>query len=250
MQQNILKCEDVSLNYHTNKNELQALKNITFAVKNSEFVSIVGPSGSGKTTILSLIAGLIKPSSGTITFLTKSQNPVGYMFQRDLLFDWRTIQENLLLGLEVQHKKTSENIAYVKTLATKYGLGDFLSHYPSQLSGGMKQRASLIRTLALRPEILLLDEPFSALDFQTRLDVCDDVYKIIKSEKKTAILVTHDIHEAISMSDRVIVLSARPACIAKIVEINFSKNLTPFERREQPQFNEYFDKIWGVMNKK
>lgn len=247
MSKTILKCNNIGLIYHSKQGETQALKNISFELQKSDFISIVGPSGCGKTTILSLISGLLKPSCGTIDIFSDNPMPCGYMFQRDLLFPWRNIKDNLLLGLEIQGKKTTENISYVLELAKKYGLEKFLHNFPHELSGGMKQRASLIRTLALKPEILLLDEPFSALDFQTRLDVCDDVYSIIKSEHKTAILVTHDIHEAISMSDKVIVLSKRPAVIQKIFDIQFNSTLSPFERREQKQFNTYFDKIWREM---
>ncbi len=247
--EHILSCKNISLNYHTKQGETRALDDISFNINAGEFVSLVGPSGCGKTTILSIISSLIKPSGGSVVIKSKSTHPCGYMFQRDLLFPWRSILDNLLLGLEVQGKKTKENVDYVINLAKKYGLGDFLHHMPNAISGGMKQRASLIRTLALKPEILLLDEPFSALDFQTRLDVCDDVYNIIKSENKTAILVTHDIHEAISMSDKVIVLSSRPAKVAKIVDIKFDKSLSPFERREQAKFNTYFDQIWREMKR-
>ena len=245
--ENILEVKNIELIYYTLQNQTQALKDISFNLANGEFVSIVGPSGCGKTTILSLVAGLLKATNGTITIHSNSENPCGYMFQKDLLFDWRNIEENLALGLEIQKKRTQENMLYVTNLAQKYGLGDFLKHYPNQLSGGMRQRASLIRTLALKPEILLLDEPFSALDFQTRLNVCDDVYKILKEEKKSAILVTHDISEAISMSDRIFVLSERPAIIKKVVRLDFNSNLTPFERRKEPNFSKYFDLIWSEL---
>ena len=166
------------------------------------------------------------------------------MFQRDNLFEWLTIQKNVTLGLSLQKKKTQENIDYTNNLITKYGLGDFKKHTPKELSGGMRQRVALIRTLATRPELLLLDEPFSALDYQTRLLVQDDVYKIIKSENKSAILVTHDISEAIAMSDKVVILTQRPGKVKTIVNLNFNKTLTPFERRNQPEFMEYFNQIW------
>lgn len=240
--ESILKFDNVSLIYHSLNSETPALQDLNFDIKKGEFVAIVGPSGCGKTTILSLISGILTPSSGTIT-LNSTQN-CGYMFQKDHLFNWRTIFKNITLGLELQKQATSENIEYITSLSNKYGIGDFMNRYPSQLSGGMRQRVALIRTLALRPDILLLDEPFSALDFQTRLDVCNDVWRIIKTEQKTAVLVTHDIHEAISMADKIIILSKRPATVKKIVEINLDKNLTPFERREQKEFLEYFDTIW------
>lgn len=238
----ILKFDNVSLIYHTLSNETLAIKSLDFEIKKGEFVAIVGPSGCGKTTILSLIAGILKPSSGQIVMADGLKS--GYMFQKDHLFNWRTIYKNITLGLELQKKDTPKSIPYIKDLSEKYGIGDFLDHYPNQLSGGMRQRVALIRTLALMPDILLLDEPFSALDFQTRLDVCDDVWRIIKSEEKTAILVTHDIHEAISMADRVIILSKRPAVVKKIVTIRLDKDLTPFERRGQKEFKKYFDTIW------
>lgn len=241
---NILKINDVSLNYHTKDNETPALKSISFDVEEGEFVSIVGPSGCGKTTILSLISGLLKPSSGNITINSNSEFACGYMFQKDHLFEWRTIMKNICLGLEIQGKINDKSIEYIKNLSKKYGIYDFLDRYPRQLSGGMRQRVSLIRTLALKPDILLLDEPFSALDFQTRLSVCDDVAKILKEEKKTALLVTHDIQEAISMSDKVVILSNRPASVKQILKLDFDEKLTPFQRRENEKFSYYFDIIW------
>lgn len=241
-----LKMENVSLTYQTLEGETTALDNMNLSVENGEFVAIIGPSGCGKTTILSLIAGLIKPTTGTITLegkpVTGASCDVGYMLQRDQLFEWRTILSNAMLGLEIQKAKTPENVAYVTAMLEKYGLKDFMKALPTQLSGGMRQRAALIRTLAFRPKILLLDEPFSALDYQTRLNVCDDVHGIIKSEKKTAVLVTHDISEAISLADRVIVLSARPATIKNIYTIDL--NAAPLARRESPRFSGWFDSIW------
>lgn len=245
----ILSFEDVGLNYHTKINETAALKNMSFEVEKEQFVSIVGPSGCGKTTILSLIAGLLKPSCGKIEVcgqpIKKKYNQnVGYMFQRDNLFDWLNVFQNVCLGLSIQHKKTPENLARAKELLNKYGLGEFEKHYPSQLSGGMRQRVALIRTLATNPDILLLDEPFSAVDFQTRLLVQDDIYKIIKNEKKTAILVTHDISEATSMSDRVVILTKRPAHVKCDLKMEFDPKLLPFERRSDPNFSKFFNKIW------
>lgn len=240
----VLLMKDVCFNYHTLQNEILALKNLDFTVKKQEFVAIVGPSGCGKTTILSLVAGILKPSSGQIQIKTDSQN-IGYMFQRDQLFEWRNVWRNVNLGLELKNKQIMEQKKdRLESLLEKYGLKEFKHHRPSQLSGGMRQRVALIRTLALDPEILLLDEPFSALDYQTRLNVCDDVSNIIASEKKTAILVTHDISEAISMADRVIVLSKRPATIKKIFKIDLKKYGAPLKRREAPEFHPLFDKIW------
>lgn len=242
----ILKLDKVSLTYFSDKTETRALENISFAVEQGDFVSIVGPSGCGKTTILSLICGLIKPTSGNITINDAEDNltKVGYMFQRDNLLEWRTILGNVYLGLELQKKKTPENIEYVNSLLKKYNLWEFREKYPRQLSGGMRQRVALIRTLALKPKVLLLDEAFSALDYQTRLDVCDDVYRIIKSENLTTILVTHDISEAISLSDKIIILSNRPAVVKKIIDVDISDAHTPFEKRESIKAKEYFDKIW------
>ncbi|MBQ8468309.1 MAG: ABC transporter ATP-binding protein [Clostridia bacterium] len=245
---NLLTISGVSLTYHSKTNETLALDNLSFDVKDGEFVSIVGPSGCGKTTILSLASGLIKPTSGEIfvadTKVTRPSSKIGYMFQRDNLFEWLTIQKNVLLGLEILHKKNKQTEAYAYELIKKYGLNSFEKHYPAELSGGMRQRVALIRTLASRPEILLLDEPCSALDYQTRLVVQEDIWSIIRQEKKTALLVTHDISEAISMSDKIIVLTSRPGRVKTIIDLNFDKSLSPFERRKQPEFSKYFDMVW------
>lgn len=246
-----LSFKNVNFNYFTKAGEFEALKNLSFSIKKGEFVSIVGPSGCGKTTILSLIAGLLEPTKGEILLegeKIKGAN-IGYMFQRDHLFEWRNIYKNILLGLEIKNKKqNTKDEEYIDNLLKKYGLYDFKTKHPSELSGGMRQRVALIRTLAVKPKLLLLDEPFSALDFQTRLDVCDDVKNIIKEEKQTAILVTHDISEAISMSDRVFILSKRPATLHKIETLNFDKNLTPLERRDDKNFASYFNNIWGELS--
>ena len=248
----LLEINNVSLTYHSKKNETLAIENLSFEVGEQEFVSIVGPSGCGKTTILSLISGLIKPTSGTVNIngeqISKPSTKVGYMFQRDNLFEWLNIQKNVLLGLDITHKKTPENTNYAFALIEKYGLKEFKNHYPSELSGGMRQRVALIRTLATRPEILLLDEPCSALDYQTRLTVQDDISNIIKTEKKTAVLVTHDISEAICMSDRIIVLSHRPGKVKSIINLDFDKKLSPFQRRKNPKFTKYFDLVWEELS--
>ena len=242
----ILKLNKVALTYFSDKGETEALKDITFEINEGEFVSIVGPSGCGKTTILSLISGLVPATSGNIELKDdKGSSFVGYMFQKDNLMDWRTVLENVYLGLEIRKQKTQENITYVNSLLKKYGLWEFKDKYPRELSGGMRQRVALIRTLALRPTLLLLDEAFSALDYQTRLDVCDDVYNIIKSENLTTILVTHDISEAISLSDKIIILSHRPAVVKQTLKIEMPKeDNTPFKRRESIKAKEYFDNIW------
>lgn len=244
----VVKIENLNLIYQSTKDETTALEDISFEIAEKEFVSIVGPSGCGKTTILSLISGLIKPTKGNVVVAGKSPNPkenfCGYMFQRDNLLPWRNIEKNIFLGLEIKKQLTKERKNYAINLAEKYGLKDFLKKYPNELSGGMRQRVALIRTLALKPELLLLDEPFSALDYQTRLNLCDDIFNIIKSENKTAILVTHDIQEAISMSDKIIVLTSRPAKIKSIHILDFDKDLTPFQRRDSSKAKKLFSTIW------
>jgi len=247
----ILEFKGVSMNYHTPQGETLAVEDLSFSVYDGEFIAIIGPSGCGKTTVLSLSANLLKASSGEILIhgkkADKNNKNYGYMLQKDQLFPWRTIEKNIILPLEIRKSNTSENRERALSLAKKYGLDDFLKHYPDQLSGGMRQRAALIRTLAAAPELLLLDEPFSALDYQTRLSVCDDVYSIIKGENKTAILVTHDISEAISLADRIFVLSKRPAKIAAVHEINFGSQ-EPLKRRESPQFSAWFEILWKELN--
>lgn len=233
----ILSFNDVGYTYHTKDGETNAVEHMSFGVERGEFVAIIGPSGCGKTTILSLTAGLLSPSYGEI----KRENAeFGYMLQRDALFPWRTVEANIFLPLEVKKRNTPEMRENALRLAEKYGLKDFLKKKPAELSGGMRQRVALIRTLAAQPEILLLDEPFSALDYQTRLKVCDDVQSIIKSEKKTAILVTHDMSEAIALSDKIIVLSARPATVIAEHVIDFGGNC-PKSRRECGKFAETFE---------
>ena len=245
---NVVDIENLTLIYQSIKHETTALSNINLHIKEREFISIVGPSGCGKTTILSLVSGLIKPTIGTVQVMNKvpttKDDVSGYMFQRDNLLPWRNIEKNIYFGLELKKKCTKERKAYALGLAEKYGLGEFLKKHPSELSGGMRQRVALIRTLALKPDLLLLDEPFSALDYQTRLQLCDHVFEIIKKEKKTAILVTHDLIEAITMSDRIIVLSARPGTIKAVHAPKFDKSLSPFERRQTDECKKLFDIIW------
>ena len=241
----IVSMQDVTLHYHSISGETPAVSHLHLSVAPGEFIAIVGPSGCGKSTILSLLAGLLVPSGGKVVV----NGNIGYMLQKDHLLNWRNIRNNALLGLEIQKNLTAENISYADSLLEQYGLGEFKEHYPSQLSGGMRQRAALIRTLAIRPDILLLDEPFSALDYQTRLSVSDEIGSIIRKEKKTAILVTHDIGEAISLADRVIVLTKRPAQVKKIFDITFSvKTNSPMQAREAPEFKEYFNAIWKELD--
>ena len=237
----ILEVKKVYKTYQAKNGEIEALRDINFDVKQGEFISIIGPSGCGKSTLLSIISGLEEKSKGEIYIDGK----VGYMLQKDNLLEWRTIYKNVLLGLEIQKALTEENKKYAIELLKKYGLYEFRNKYPTQLSGGMRQRVALIRTLAIRPKILLLDEAFSALDYQTRLMVTEDVYKILKNENITVLMVTHDISEAISMSDRVIVLSQRPATVKNIYTIDFEiENRTPLNCRENPKFSKYFNIMW------
>ncbi len=239
----------ISKSYHSLQSETFAIENISFEVEEGEFISIVGPSGCGKSTLLSIICGLVPATCGEILIMGKdvkdADADIGYMLQKDHLFEWRNIYSNVLLGLEIRHKLTEENKEYAYDLLCKYGLEEFGKHYPSELSGGMRQRAALIRTLALKPDILLLDEPFSALDYQTRLHVADEIGTIIKNEKKTAILVTHDISEAVSVSDRVIVLTQRPSTVKAVHDIEFDMpERTPLKSREAVEFKDYFNSIW------
>ena len=249
----VLRLENISKTYQAKNGEIKALKDINFSVKEGEFISIIGPSGCGKSTLLSIIAGLENKSSGKIYIdeveTEDVSSKIGYMLQKDSLLEWRTIYSNVIFGLEITHRKTKENEEYVKELLKKYNLYEFKDKYPTQLSGGMRQRVALIRTLAIRPEILLLDEAFSALDYQTRIMVTKDIYNILKNEKITAIMVTHDISEAISMSDRVIVLTKRPATVKTIEEINFEmENRNPMNVRKNPKFSKYFDSLWKELD--
>ena len=233
----MLTFDNISYTYHTKEGETTAVKDLSFTVEKGQFVSVIGPSGCGKTTVLSLAAGLLSPSSGEIR---RGEGEYGYMLQRDALFPWRTVEQNIFLPLEVKKRNTPEMREKALALAVKYGLKDFMKKTPSQLSGGMRQRVALIRTLASEPEILMLDEPFSALDYQTRLEVCDDVQGIIKGEKKTALLVTHDISEAIALSDKVVVLSQRPARVLAEHIIEFGEG-SPKKRRECAEFSATFE---------
>ncbi|MBP2033663.1 NitT/TauT family transport system ATP-binding protein [Clostridium algifaecis] len=248
-----LTVKDIYMNYHSLKGSTEALKDINFSVNEGEFLSIVGPSGCGKSTLLNIIAGLIKPSSGDIYMddkkLTSVSSKMGYMFQKDQLFEWSSVWNNIILGIKIQHKSPDLYKNKINSLLKNYGLINFVNYYPDELSGGMRQKVALIRTLSLNPEILLLDEPFSALDYQTRLNISDEIFKIIKKEGKTVIMVTHDIAEAISMSNRILVLSNRPAKIKKIFDIKFSQSYnSPLKCREDPEFRIYFNKVWKELN--
>lgn len=236
----ILKVKELSKTYYTLKKEVKAVDNFSFELLEGEFIALVGPSGCGKSTILSILSGLESLDSGTII----TNKNIGYMLQTDALFDWLTILENCLLGLKIKKELTEENKQYVVSLLEKYGLKDFMNSYPSHLSGGMRQRVALIRTLATKPDILLMDEPFSALDYQSRLSISDDVYKIIKGEGKSIIIVTHDIAEAISMCDKVIILSKRPCSVKKIINISYDNKSIPSNNRKENKFTSYYDEIW------
>ena len=240
---NILKIDNLSKAYYSLKGEIKAIDNFSLDVGSGDYISIIGSSGCGKSTILNILSSLDKNYEGNIVF-SNDNIKVGYMLQDDSLFDWLTVYENAIIGLKIKHLLTNDNIKYVRELLIKYGLKDFMNKYPKSLSGGMRQRVALIRTLAIKPDILLLDEPFSALDYQTRLKVSDDVYKIIKEENKTVIMVTHDIGEAISMSDKVVVLSKRPCKIKKIYDINLSKKDTPINNRKDEKFTYYYEQLW------
>ena len=247
--QNILELKNIGYSYHSLHGETCALKDISFGVKEGEFVAVVGPSGCGKSTLLSIIAGLLAPETGTIVV----NNPdgslhypkIGYMLQRDHLFEWRSVYRNVTLGLELNNMLTKEHLDVVDRLLEDYGLDRFRNKRPSELSGGMKQRAALIRTLALEPQLLLLDEPFSALDYQTRLFVSADICRLIRAAGKTMIIITHDLSEAISLADKVIVLSKRPAIVKNEMKISLTlADDSPLAARNAPEFQQYFNRLW------
>ena len=238
----LLKVDKLSKNYHTKDNEIKAINDLSFDLYNNEILAIVGPSGCGKSTLLSILANLEDKTSGEII---KSNNyKIGYMLQTDSLFPWLNVLDNALIGLDINKMKNNETINNVIILLRKYGLYDFINSFPSNLSGGMKQRLALIRTLAINPDLILLDEPFSALDYQTRLALSNDMYKIIKNENKTVILITHDIAEAISMADRIIVLTKRPCKVKTIYKIELDNKTNPIDNRKDNKFNYYYDLIW------
>lgn len=239
----MLEFQNVYKSFCNKEKELLVVEDLSFSVEKGEIVAITGPSGCGKSTILNLISNLEKPTLGTI----KTSGEIGYMFQHDHLFNYRNVYKNVILGLEIKKQhKNPELLKEVDRLLKSYGLEDFKNRYPNELSGGMRQRVALIRTLVVNPDILLLDEPFAALDYQTKLNVIDDIYRIIKREQKTTIIVTHDISEAISIADKVIVLSSRPSKIKNIYNITLTTNSdrTPYESRKAKEFKEYFDAIW------
>lgn len=248
-----VELRNVGLNYHTEAGEVAALQDVNLTVQDQEFVVIVGQSGCGKSTLLSLVSGLLTPSRGEVTIdgnpVQGTSKRVGYMLQQDYLFEWRTILDNALLGLEIRKERTPEAVDEVREMLKTYGLGGFEHYYPSQLSGGMRQRVALIRTLATKPDVLLLDEPFSALDYQNRLSVGEEVVRILRERKKTVLMVTHDIPEAVSMANRVVVMTPRPGTIRSIHSIKMcDEGLSPLQTREVPEFREYFGAIWKELN--
>ena len=245
----ILELKNISKKYQAKQGEVLALQNINLKVKKGEFISIIGPSGCGKSTLLSIISGLEEKSTGEIYLegkkVEKLSDQIGYMLQKDCLLEWRTIFSNAIFGLEIKGKVSKESKEYIDELLKKYNLYEFKDKYPSELSGGMRQRAALIRTLATNPKILLLDEAFSALDYQTRIMVTNDIYSILRKENITTIIVTHDISEAISMSDRVVVLTKRPGTVKDIHKIDFEiEDRNPINCRESPKFSKYFNTLW------
>ena len=243
----IVKVVNLTKNFYTKEGEMEVLKNISFTLHQGEILSLLGPSGSGKSTILNILTNLLEPTSGDVSI----KGTIGYMFQKDHLLEWRSIMDNITLGLEIMHKKNDKkSMERIERLLKTYGLWDFRNMYPKELSGGMRQRVALIRTLSVDPSILLLDEPFSALDYQTRLMVNDDVYKVIKNENKSVILVTHDISEAIAMGDKVAVLSKRPSTIKNTydIDLDLGSSKTPFKSRKVPAFQTYFDLLWKELD--
>ena len=247
-----IELKDVCMTYQSPEGEVEAVKDVSFDIDDHAFISIVGPSGCGKSTLLSMIAGLEKPTAGEILFdgepAQQSDGRIGLMPQRDQLFEWRTIYRNVLLGPEIRRENTAARREMLARLLEQYALSGFSHYPPSQLSGGMRQRCALIRTLAIEPEVLLLDEPFSALDYQTRLAVSADIAAIIRKTRKTAILVTHDIAEAISMSDRVVVLTHRPGRVCGVHDLDALHGIGAMERRDHAAFQEYFREIWGELD--
>ena len=238
----LLNVQNISKTYNTLLGEVNALENISFKLMEGDFIAIVGASGCGKSTLLNILDGIDSDYEGSIT---SNNNKIGYMLQQDTLLPWLTIKDNAMIGLKIKNI-TDDN--WINTLLKKYGLYNFINRKPNNLSGGMRQRVSLIRTLTLKPDILLLDEPFSALDYQTKLLVENDIYNIIKKEKKSAIMVTHDIEEAVAMANKVIVLTSRPARIKKIYDINLENNVNPLINRKDPKFNYYVNKIWNDLD--
>ena len=246
----LIQLNHVSMHFFHRDGVLPVLNDISLSLAPGEIAAMLGPSGCGKSTVLNILSGLLEPTGGSVV----CKGNIGYMFQRDHLLDWRTIYDNVMIGLEVQKKKQKPEklemqISRAEELLLTYGLWEFRNRYPAELSGGMRQRAALIRTLAVNPDILLLDEPFSALDSQTRLMVSEDIYKIIRQEEKAAILVTHDISEAISFADTIYMLTGRPADVRSVYHLHLTTDgdRTPLNARKAPEFQQYFTTLWEEM---
>lgn len=245
----LLSIKNLNKIFDSKDEKLCAIEDISLDINEGEIIGIVGTSGCGKSTLLNIIAGLIKPTSGTYTF-SKKEPKISYMLQSDALLPWKTVLENATLGLDLMHIKTEESVKDVKKMLKEYGLKDFIDKKPASLSGGMKQRVALIRSLAIKPDILLLDEPFSALDYYTRLTISNDVQRLIKKTKTTTIIITHDIAEALCFADRVVVLSSRPSTVKNIYDLKFPKNLNFIEKRTLPEFNNMYNVIWRDLDVK
>ncbi|MBI0576704.1 ABC transporter ATP-binding protein [Neobacillus cucumis] len=244
-----LTINEIHHTYLTKNSVTTALSDVSLKIEEGEFVSFLGPSGCGKTTLLSIIAGLLKPTQGTVLLenkpISSNNNEIGYMLQQDYLFPWKTIEENILLGLKLSNQLNEKSKTKTLQLLNQIGLKGVEKQLPKQLSGGMRQRAALVRTLATEPKLLMLDEPFSALDYQTKLKLEDLVSNTLTELNKTAILVTHDIGEAIAMSDRVFLFSARPGELHQTFQIpNELRNLSPLEARNHELYSNLFELIW------
>jgi NitT/TauT family transport system ATP-binding protein len=243
----LVELKNINKKYHNKDIEIEAINDISFTINEGDFIAIVGPSGCGKSTILSLLSGLEKISEGKIINY-KNNIKYGYMFQQDTLFDWINIIDNCLIGAKINHCLNEKVTKHCLYLLKTYGLYEFKDRYPNELSGGMRQRVALIRTLILNPDILLLDEPFSALDYQNRLLISNDVYNIIQKEKKTTIMVTHDVGEAVSMANTIIVLSKRPSIIKNVYSINYKNKSDPINNRINDEYNLYCNRIWKELD--
>ncbi|WP_254277558.1 ABC transporter ATP-binding protein [Halomonas sp. 3H] len=253
LRESVISLEGVKKTFTSSNSEsVEVIEDITLDIKQEEFVSIVGPSGCGKSTMFNIIASLLEPSDGSITLRGSDPNcgaRIGYMLQRDLLFPWRTIIDNVCLGLEIQGMPKARRYEMARDQLARYGLADFAEQYPSTLSGGMRQRVALIRTLITEPDLILLDEPFSALDYQTRLVLEEEIVSILKENHKTVVLITHDIGEAIAMSDRVAVMTQRPTSVKKIYDVGLSRELgSCLKARSDARYQTFFDRIWDDLD--
>jgi NitT/TauT family transport system ATP-binding protein len=249
----MLEFRNISFSFPGRRGAVEVLRDVSFSCKEDEIVAVVGPSGCGKSTLLSLAIGLRKPTTGDVLIdgrpVQGADRRVGMLFQQTTLLPWRSVLENVELGLEIRGEPKNRRRARALSLMTQYGLGGFERKYPHALSGGMQKRAALAQTLAVEPTVLLLDEPFAALDAQTRVVIQNDVVKICRAGKRSMIIVTHDIAEAISMADRVVVLTQRPATVKKIYEIPLSRKATSVaDVQSMPEFAQFFKEIWDALD--